>query len=150
MSERLIRPMVSASRLLVSSLVTSGYGQASAKLIVVDDDVLIGEVISAAALSQGVDCVAVTDPAAVDALLDEDLSPVVVLADVDLRSSETGIEAAHRWRSQRPDLRVVLMSGHSADMLDGLHAGDITMEFIQKPFRVEQVLALVRSEPPAS
>jgi CheY-like chemotaxis protein len=73
-----------------------------------------------------------------------------LVADVIL-SGMTGTELAHRLRDRHSDLRVLLVSGYSAEALRDYRVLDETMSFLPKPFtpdtlleRVAEVLAAGR------
>jgi len=55
-----------------------------------------------------------------------------------------GDELASRLQAEKPGLRTVLCSGYSADRVrDGVRAQP-HVEFLQKPYRPEQLLRVVR------
>jgi len=54
-----------------------------------------------------------------------------------------GEETLRELRRIRPDVRVVLMSGHSEREVTSLLGGEIA-GFVQKPFRMEQLLTILR------
>ncbi|HEY0529313.1 MAG TPA: MHYT domain-containing protein [Gemmatimonadaceae bacterium] len=55
-----------------------------------------------------------------------------------------GPELAKRLRNERPDLRVVFISGYSEDGVAGLGALDSETLFLQKPFTAEALALVVR------
>jgi CheY-like chemotaxis protein len=68
----------------------------------------------------------------------------LVLTDLMMPGGVTGDELARRLKADRPDLKVLLMSGYVAEaMLDEVREefGDC---FLQKPFSAKQILAMVR------
>ena len=70
-------------------------------------------------------------------------TPVDVLVTDVVMPGTTGTELAERARDRNPDLRVVLMSGHTEDVVvrSGARAGSLA--FLQKPFTRETLLAAV-------
>jgi PAS domain S-box-containing protein len=56
-----------------------------------------------------------------------------------------GEEAFRAMRQRRPDIRVVLMSGHSSQELAARYDGEGMAGFIQKPFRLEELEACLRT-----
>lgn len=57
----------------------------------------------------------------------------------------SGLEAAAALRRERPDLPVVLMSGYSIQEVTRQSAGQGIAGFVEKPFRIPDLLAAVRN-----
>jgi hypothetical protein len=79
----------------------------------------------------------------------------LVITDVVLPGGMNGRELAERLREDRPELRILFMSGYTSDAI--VHRGVLTQElaFIQKPFSPTGLAARVREllderEPPAA
>ena len=79
----------------------------------------------------------------------------LVITDVVLPGGMNGRELAGRLREDRPELRILFMSGYTSDAI--VHRGVLTQElaFIQKPFSPTGLAARVREllderEPPAA
>jgi PAS domain S-box-containing protein len=71
---------------------------------------------------------------------------VISLVLLDLTMPALGGEEAFRaMRSMRPDIRVVLMSGHSSHELAARYGGEGMAGFIQKPFRLEELEVCLRT-----
>jgi two-component system, cell cycle sensor histidine kinase and response regulator CckA len=70
-------------------------------------------------------------------------TPVDVLVTDVVMPGTTGTDLAQQARERNPDLRVVLMSGHTEDVIvrSGARAGSLA--FLQKPFTRETLLAAV-------
>ncbi len=68
----------------------------------------------------------------------------LLLTDVVMPECGSGLELAEKLRSQKPGLKVVLMSGYTREMLRGLHAGEAQAYFIQKPIRPDALVRIIR------
>ena len=110
-------------------------------ILLVDDDELVRTVLAEILNDAGHKVVETGDP--VDALgLPETLGPPdVLITDIDLRSDLNGFEVAsfahHLW----PKVRIILISGLSAD-----HTGqslDPRDRFIQKPLSSDRLLGAI-------
>ena len=78
-----------------------------------------------------------------DALVRSDLGSIdVLLTDVMMPGGLTGPQLAAELQARNPRLRVVLMSGYSADALDS-HATDSPTAVLQKPFSTEELVAAI-------
>lgn len=76
----------------------------------------------------------------------------LLITDVVMPGGLSGVELAQKLRNAAPELKIILMSGYSDEMID---AGGITPEgmlFVQKPFSPAMLAAKVRSllEPSAT
>jgi two-component system cell cycle sensor histidine kinase/response regulator CckA len=70
-------------------------------------------------------------------------APVDVLVTDVVMPGMTGTELARRARARAPELRVVLMSGHTDDVVVRAGARAGSLAFVQKPFTRETLLAAV-------
>jgi PAS domain S-box-containing protein len=68
----------------------------------------------------------------------------LMLSDMVMPGGITGRELAEKFRSTRPDLKVILMSGYSAEMSGRAFAWDEKTPFLQKPFEAARLIATVR------
>jgi len=70
----------------------------------------------------------------------------LLLSDVVMPQGLTGRELCERLRAQRPTLKVILMSGHSADVIgqDTEFFRRTKSYFVQKPFSSQALLQIVR------
>lgn len=117
-------------------------------LLVVDDDPLTAKMLVLTAKADGYRAMCCTEPASVDHVLEEELGPVIILTDIDLRAHESGAAAAKRWKTNHPEVRIVFMSGHHPDMIDDLDVSDPLVGFIQKPFIFRDVVQILDPERP--
>jgi CheY-like chemotaxis protein len=69
----------------------------------------------------------------------------LLLTDVVLPGGLSGAELAFQLRRQNPRLRVILCSGYSADKVEQGMESLPGITFLQKPYRSEQLLTLLRS-----
>lgn len=85
------------------------------------------------------------DNAAEAVALSASLQPDVVLMDIELIGSESGIEATRRIKQVSPDTKVIVVSGHtrSTILVEAVEAG--ASGFLDKNTPIEQLLAAVRS-----
>ena len=75
------------------------------------------------------------------AMSDRHHGPIELLL-TDLRMPEiSGHELARRMRVHRPEIKVIYMSGYSSDAIVAI---DRDGNFLEKPFRPEQLIAMVR------
>ncbi len=112
------------------------------RLIVVDDDPELRELIGDYLAKQGYDVVAVADGAAMDEALRTRGADLVVL-DLML-PGEDGLSIAKRLK-RRDDLPVVMVSarGEDDDRINGLETG--ADDYLAKPFNPRELLARVRA-----
>lgn len=68
----------------------------------------------------------------------------VVISDVTMPGGFSGIELAEYIREHHPETRVILVSGHARAQLPPLSAA---IEFLPKPYRIGQLLALLAEKP---
>jgi DNA-binding NtrC family response regulator len=67
----------------------------------------------------------------------------VLIADVIL-PQVSGYQLAHYARTLHPETEVIYMSGYLESEVVALSRGDSSAVFLQKPFRLDQILALVQ------
>ena len=108
-------------------------------ILVVEDEVLIRMSLSATLRDEGFFVIEACD--ADEALVA--LSTVAIdllLTNVRMDGSMDGLELAARVKSTRPDLKIVVVSGHLAPE----EARDVADVFVPKPYLAERVVASVR------
>ncbi len=113
-----------------------------AKLLVVDDDAELRELISAFLAKQGYEIVAVRDGAAMDrALAAEDVD--LVILDLML-PGEDGLSIAKRLKREA-DVPIIIVSaqGEDVDRIVGLEVG--ADDYMGKPFNPRELLARIRA-----
>lgn len=122
---------------------------AGATVLVVEDNEMVRSTIAAGLKGEGVTVLCARDPSDALRLLGENAVRVDVLVTDVVMPGMSGPALAERARESRPDLRVVFMSGYTADEVvrQGLQESEV--EFLQKPFtpdllirRLLRVLAL--------
>ena len=113
-----------------------------AKLLVVDDDPELRELITAYLTKQGYDIAAVADGRAMDRALDGGGVDLVIL-DLML-PGEGGLDIAKRLK-QTTDVPIIIVSaqGEEVDRIVGLEVG--ADDYIGKPFNPRELLARVRA-----
>jgi len=118
-------------------------GPAPARLLVVDDEAMILELLSGSLRFAGFEVVSAASGA--EALRAVATSPPdLVLLDVMLPDGD-GFEVAGRIRSAGPDVPVIFLTARDAvaDRVSGFHAGGD--DYVTKPFSLEEVLGRVRA-----
>jgi CheY-like chemotaxis protein len=68
----------------------------------------------------------------------------VILTDMVLPEGISGIDVATRIRAERPDIPVIVTSGYSVEMAGKELLPDERITFLQKPYRPQQLLRVVR------
>ena len=117
--------------------------RASGRVLVVDDEASVRAVTSALLQRRGFDVrVAADGFEALKEFRDQPSSYSLVL--LDLTMPGVGGEVTFRqMRELRPDLPIVLMSGHNAPEVERLFADRGLAGFLQKPFRADDLYATV-------
>ncbi len=118
-------------------------GQDPARLLVVDDEAMILELLSGSLRFAGFEVVTAASGAeAVRAVASS--PPDLVLLDVMLPDGD-GFEVAGRIRSAGPDVPVIFLTARDAvaDRVSGFHAG--ADDYVTKPFSLDEVLGRVRA-----
>ena len=117
--------------------------KATEHILVVDDDVAVATVLCRLLRTMGYTIsVASSGPEALSLLRQHD--------DIELMISDmvmpemTGIELALAARAERPDLKVILISGYSEELMDVGNAGQ-QVDFLPKPLAREELAKKVRS-----
>jgi YesN/AraC family two-component response regulator len=88
---------------------------------------------------------AADDPEAALDLCIRRRTPVDLLLTDVIMPRMSGGELASRVRAQRPDLRVLFMSGYTADRFARKGDPEDEVAFLQKPFNAEELLHAVRN-----
>ena len=114
-------------------------------ILIVDDDAEIREVLHERLCEAGY--VVATAGSAREArarIRARDTQIDVLIADVSLPGG--GAALARAVRHQYPRVRVIFMSGHCESDVRAKGAGEASAPFLHKPFAVEELLELIRSE----
>jgi len=69
----------------------------------------------------------------------------LVLTDLVMPSGKSGFDVARELRKDRPDLKVIYMTGHSSELLE--HAGSLVrgVDFLPKPFPPHELSRMIRN-----
>ena len=113
----------------------------NAKVLVVEDDADVGELVRDALRKRGYDADFVSSAtAALERLRDDEYD--LVLTDVHMEGL-SGIELCERTRASRPDVPVVLLTGQSSldTAIAAIRAG--AYDFVTKPIQLEPLAAVV-------
>src|SRR5262245_49643651 len=113
-----------------------------ARLLVVDDDAELRELVEAYLTQQGFDVAAVADATAMDARLAQEKFELLIL-DLML-PGEDGLSIAKRLKG-RIDIPIIMVSaqGEDVDRIVGLEVG--ADDYIGKPFNPRELLARIRA-----
>jgi DNA-binding response OmpR family regulator len=116
----------------------------SPRILVVEDDQMIGESLTRALCSQHYDAVHVTTLADAQAEVDGEC-PDLVLLDVMLPDGD-GVEFCSRLTESHPAVPVIMLTARTdeTDVVSGLHSGAV--DYITKPFRLAELFARVGSQ----
>ena len=115
-------------------------------VIVVDDDVSILDVLRQSLSMEGYTCEAFTrGEDALEAL--ERMSAEVMLTDIVMPDLVNGLELAEQLRAEQPRLKVIVMSGYSAEATCNAKNGNQwgKNRFLEKPFPPAVLLRTLRS-----
>ena len=119
---------------------------AATHILVIDDDADIGDLVTAAAQSMGIECAATTDAAELASLLDTNVS--LILLDLMMPGMD-GVEVLRLLGKLECRASIVLMSGISKRVLDTAEklAGALGLRiagYLQKPFRLADLEEFLR------
>jgi CheY-like chemotaxis protein len=115
------------------------------KILLVEDDADVRTTTTAMLTSAGYDVVAVDDgPKARAVMAGDQRSEIeLVLSDIVLTGPMNGIEVAENLKAQRPDLRIVFMTGY-ADLSSVTNSGFLKgWGLIRKPFAKVDLIRLI-------
>jgi two-component system cell cycle sensor histidine kinase/response regulator CckA len=114
------------------------------RLLLVEDEAPLHRLLTRALKTSGYEVTAVEDGEAALGAIAAGLKPDLVISDISMPGSIDGLTLARRLREADPTLPVLLMSGYA----EGTLSGEVVSEnflFLQKPFRISEMLALVAS-----
>lgn len=112
--------------------------EAGLRILIVEDDALLGPLISSALAEIGHEVVLATDGPAALEILQGDLPLDMVFSDVSMPSGMSGIELIEHVRRLRPQAKCILASGYARAQLPPLPDG---IHFLAKPYRLPQLTA---------
>ncbi len=113
-----------------------------ARVLIVDDEVDIGEFLGIALRRQGHDVRAATG--VLEAYrMGVEFRPEVLIVDWKLESSVDGIQVAEVLRAGLPRLQVILITGHFVDALESKAAAAEIHTVLAKPFDLTELTAVL-------
>ena len=112
-------------------------------ILIVDDDLDLLEVMSTALARPGRTIECASSGEAAIALSRSERQFDVVLTDLNLKSSVSGLDILKSFKAEHPATQVILMSGFSTldSAVEGVRAG--ALDYIGKPFDIREVTATV-------
>ncbi len=114
------------------------------RILIVDDEPTYREYLERFLRRDGLDVrTAETGSEAIDVA--KEFAPDILLADWMLRCEMHGIEVGEALRAQRPDLRILLMTGFPTADLEAEAARVGIDGFLEKPFALEDLSKAIES-----
>jgi len=114
------------------------------RILIVDDEPTYREYLERFLSRDGLDVrTAETGAEAIE--LAKEFAPDILLADWMLRCEMHGIEVGEALRAQRPDLRILLMTGFPTADLEAEAARVGINGFLEKPFALEDLSSAIKS-----
>lgn len=110
------------------------------RLLVVEDEAFLREVIAESLQETGHEVVAVGDGNAGLAVLESDAAFDVLVSDIRLPGI-SGYELAAAGKALRPELKVILMTGYAPSLPPELQSA--VYRVLQKPFRIDCLAGVV-------
>ena len=114
-----------------------------ARVLVVDDEPSVLAVVTEALELVGCEVVHASTAESALAVVDGGEPIDLVLSDVVLPGSRSGVDIVRRARALHPEMPCVLMSGFARDYLDDGVADLAEVPVLTKPFRLEELLRIV-------
>lgn len=112
------------------------------KVLVVDDEADVADLAEVLLSAHGLDTVVAYSGAAALDILAADPEIDAVVSDV-MMPGMTGLELAERIAGRHPRVKIILASGYMAPSM--LKDQPLKQLFIAKPYRIEQLLRLLRT-----
>jgi signal transduction histidine kinase/ActR/RegA family two-component response regulator len=116
-------------------------GTAPVRILLVEDDVDVGEVTRDILRDIGCEAVQVRDGQTALTVLERDPTIELVLSDIVMPGGMDGLELARKLRDHRPDLPVLLATGYSQYALQAVAEG---FALVEKPYRRDALAASIR------
>jgi DNA-binding response OmpR family regulator len=112
--------------------------KAGTKVLLVDDEVEFVRTLAERLQIRGIQALVATDGAEALQVVEEEMPQVVVL-DV-MMPGLGGLEVLHRLRENRPDIKVILLTGHGStkEGIQGMRLG--AFDYLMKPVRIEELI----------
>ncbi len=133
-------PRISREPSLGNPVASAGVRGGTETILVVEDEAAVREMTRDILREAGYLVLEASSPPEALALAGAHADIQLMLSDV-VMPEMNGIQLAHGVSRHRPDLKVLLMSGYSCDVIDGLPPD---MALVQKPFTTEVLLHAVR------
>ena len=115
----------------------------SAHILLVEDDAEVRAVTQTLLSDLGCQVTAEPDAAGAMARLEAGEAFDLMLSDIVMPGGMNGVELARAVQARRPDLPILLTTGYAGERFeDG--AGPVTWPVLRKPFRAEELTALLR------
>lgn len=112
------------------------------KVLFIDDDIVLGNIVTVALDSLGYETYYQTSLVAIRSVIKE-LRPDILILDVEI-GQKNGIEATPELRLILPDIPILFVSSHteSSFVTQALDAGGIA--YLKKPFEIEELVAYIK------
>lgn len=111
------------------------------KVLLVEDELLVRELVEEALLDAGAEVRTACDGASAKGVLEErSFEPDVLVTDINLGPGCDGFELARRARQRRPELKVVYITGHAVHLAREGVEGSV---LIPKPFDPDRLAGTV-------
>ena len=120
----------------------------SGRVLVVDDEAMVGEFMSELLASRGLDVTLKSDPLEAVRWFAENPERVDLVLTDQTMPRMTGLELAQRLTTDRPELPVVLYTGYSEDIGPGELRRHGVAALLKKPVEPASLVALLRSHLP--
>ncbi len=111
------------------------------KVLFVDDDISLGNIVTLALNSSGFETYFQTSLAAINSVIRE-IMPDIIILDVEI-GERNGIDITPELRILTPDIPILFVSSHtnSEEATKALNAGGIA--YLRKPFEIEELIAYI-------
>jgi len=124
---------------------TPGTPPLSGRVLVVDDEAIVGELMAELLASRGLDVTVKSDPVEAMRWFDEAPERVDLVLTDQTMPRMTGLELAQRLTAERPDLPVVLYTGYADDVGPGELRRHGVAAQLRKPVEPAVLVELLRS-----
>lgn len=111
------------------------------RILLVDDDLDLLEITSELLAAYGFDVVQAASANAALEILQQCADIEILLSDV-VMPGMSGLQLAYKARELNPRLKIILVSGYPNPAIESGHGYLSDFEFLEKPYRVEEVLRL--------
>ncbi len=112
------------------------------KVLFVDDDITLGNIVMMALNASGYEAYYQTSLTAIRSVIQE-LKPDIIILDVEI-GKKNGIDATPEIKAIAPEIPILFVSSHidSEKVVKALNAGGIA--YLKKPFEIEELLAYIQ------